>query len=62
MSPIPFEVLPEINLESKIINILLDEPKFNSCSNWERIIVYYGEKVRKFRGQSNLNIKAFKIN
>jgi hypothetical protein len=44
MIPLPYELLQEINYESKIINSIMGEPKFNSCSNWERISIAYGRK------------------
>jgi len=41
-NPIPYELLQEINLEFKIINSIMGEPKLNSCSNWERNAIAYG--------------------
>jgi hypothetical protein len=44
INPIPYELLKEINFEFKIINSIMGEPKFNSCSEWERIAITYGRK------------------
>jgi hypothetical protein len=44
MNPIPYELLQEIKFEFKIIKSLVGEPKFNSCSKWERIVIAYGRQ------------------
>jgi hypothetical protein len=47
MNPIPYELLQEINYESKIINSIMGEGTLNSCSNWERAAIIYRRVYRR---------------